>query len=276
MITITRPILAAILAASLLGACGDDGGDADADATIDAAATIDAPTFDAGPTFDAAVFDAGPTFDAVVFDAGPTFDAVPVSSDLRINEFVMDHNGASDTGEFVELRGTASTNYSAYKLVQINGDNFDTGIARGVVVSVHDVGTTDANGYFLPTIAANTFENGTQTLLLVHTSTAAVADDIDADDDGTIDNPLWAEIIDAVAVFDGVPDTDNTDRTYAGGAVLNKSVSPLVFGGASRIPDGTDTDSAGDWVSNTPKLDNTSAVSGQALNTPGAVNAVEP
>ena len=107
-----------------------------------------------------------------------------------------------------------------------------------------------------------------------------MSDDIDTNDDGAIDNEPWTALIDAVAVFDNRPDMDNMDHTYAGAAVLTKvfgpSNEPVEFGGASRIPNGMDANDANDWVSNTPEIDNMDIAAGEARNTPGAVNSVEP
>ncbi|MCP4446123.1 MAG: hypothetical protein GY811_12370 [Myxococcales bacterium] len=106
-----------------------------------------------------------------------------------------------------------------------------------------------------------------------------MAVDIDSDDDGVVDNGPWDQIVDAVAICDGVPASGSIDRTCVGAAVLNKtsdSCDPTVFGGASRIPDGTDTDIAADWTSNTPNFDNSGIASGEARNIPAAANSVEP
>lgn len=68
------------------------------------------------------------------------------------------------------------------------------------------------------------------------------------------------------------------DVTY-GGVTLGVAYDGLSFapGGASRIPDGTDTDSAADWMRNDFDLAGIDGyagtpVDGEALNTPGAVN----
>src|SRR5690606_9692036 len=49
-----------------------------------------------------------------------------------INEFVLNHVG-TDTHEYVEIKGTPGADYSAYSLIQVEGDS---GAASGVVDSV--------------------------------------------------------------------------------------------------------------------------------------------
>lgn len=188
---------------------------------------------------------------------------------VLINEF-----SASTTGtdvEFVEFFGTASTDFSAYTLLEIEGD----GTGSGTVDEVINLGTTDAGGFYLVNLPANALENGTLTLLLVTNFTGALGDDLDTDNDGIFDSTPWDAVVDAVAVTDG----GSGDLTY-GIPVLGPNydgLSSFAPGGASRIPDGFDTDSATDWVRNDfdlagiPGFSGTPIV-GEALNTPGAMN----
>ena len=135
---------------------------------------------------------------------------------------------------------------------------------------------TDANGIYLASLAANALENGTITLLLVKDFTGALNNDLDTNEDGVFDLTPWSTVIDAVAVHDG----GATDKTY-GTPVLTVSYDGLAYapGGASRIPDGYDTDAAADWVRNDfdlagiPGFTGT-IVLGEAYNTPGAPNAI--
>ena len=84
----------------------------------------------------------------------------------------------------------------------------------------------------------------------------------------------WGAIIDAVAVNDG----GASDLTY-GVPVLTAYYDGLAYapGGASRIPDGFDTESSTDWVRNDfdlagiPGFTGT-LVEGEAYNTPGETN----
>jgi predicted extracellular nuclease len=186
----------------------------------------------------------------------------------KINEF-----SASTTGtdvEYIEIIGLPDTDYSAYTLLEIEGDT--TG--AGVVDEVISLGTTDSNGLYLAPLAATALENGTITLLLVENFSGAFGADLDTDNDGSFDATPWDAIADAVAVNDG----GAGDITY-GAPTLGVSYDGLAFapGGASRIPDGFDTDAATDWVRNDFDLAGIggfagSIVLGEAYNTPGAAN----
>ena len=90
-------------------------------------------------------------------------------------------------------------------------------------------------------------ENGTVSLLLVTGFAGALGDDLDPNDDGTLDLPAGVTVVDSIAVNDGT----TGDLTY-GGVTLGVAYDgePFAPGGASRIPDGTDTDSTADWVRN--------------------------
>jgi len=194
-----------------------------------------------------------------------------LAADPLINEFVANHVGA-DTHEYVEVRGTPDTNYGSYAVVEIDGD----GSVAGRVNSVRAVGTTDDEGLWR-TAFLNSLQNGTSSLLLVEDATATVNSDLDTDNDGTLDVTPWERVVDDVAVTDG----GTSDRTYAT-VVLAEGFDGGSFtvGGASRIPNGVDTGSAGDWVRNDydgaglPGF--AGAVDrGEALNTPGVPNTTE-
>ncbi len=192
----------------------------------------------------------------------------------KINEF-----SASTTGtdvEFVEIFAVPNTDYSNLTILEIEGDF--SGTATGTVDEVIAVGTTDASGFWLASLAANSLENGTITLLLVEDFTGSAGNDLDTDDDGVFDSTPWTQILDAVAVNDG----GASDLTY-GVPVLGVSYDGLPYapGGASRIPDGADTDTAADWVRNDFDLAGITGytgtpVYGEAINTPGAANAAVP
>lgn len=187
-----------------------------------------------------------------------------------INEFVFNHTGTDDR-EFVEILGDPNTDYSNLWLIQIEGDS----PASGTIDSAVQLGTTDANGLWTTGLLNNAYENGTVTLLLVENFTGAVGDDVDLDNDGTTDSQPWSAIVDSVAVSDGGAD----DRTYASTVLApDFDGGSFTVGGASRIPDGTDTDSSSDWLRNDFDLAGFDGVAGtpdegEALNTPGAANA---
>ncbi|NJL87647.1 MAG: endonuclease [Leptolyngbyaceae cyanobacterium SM1_1_3] len=205
------------------------------------------------------------------FNSGQLFGAAGGPADPVINEFVFNHVG-SDNREFAEVFGDANTDYSGFSLLQIEGD----GSAAGIIDSVSAVGSTDGSGFWTTGFLSNVFENGTVTLLLVENFLGAVGDDLDTDDDGVIDVAAWDRIVDSVAVSDG----GSSDRAYADVVLVPgfDGLNNFTAGGASRLPNGADTDTVADWVRNdfdlagidgntgTPEL-------GEAFNTPGAVNA---
>ncbi len=189
-----------------------------------------------------------------------------------INEFVFNHIG-TDASEYAEIVGSANTDYSAYTLLQLEGDN---GSFFGRVTSAQTLGSTDARGFWATGSLNNVYQNGTQTLLLVEGFTGSVNDDLDTNDDGVLDVRPWTNLVDSVAVSDG----GSGDLTYST-TVLAPGFDGDTFtpGGASRIPNGTDTDTAADWVRNDFDLAGIpgfagTPVEGEALNTPGATNAL--
>lgn len=186
-----------------------------------------------------------------------------------INEFSVSTAGTDV--EYFEIFGVANTDYSDYWVLELEGDS---GVASGSIDGEFRLGTTDANGLYLVNLPANTVENGTITLLLVQAFTGALGTDLDTNNDGVLDVSPWTSIIDCVGVDDG----GAGDLNYCG-VVLGVSYDGLPFapGGASRIPDGLDTDTAADWVRNDfdlagiPGFTGT-AVAGEAFNTPGSAN----
>lgn len=243
-----------------------------ADNTLRRLASVCIGDTDPADAFDPAVEWEGfatDTFDGL--GAHACGDAEPVTP--VINEFSANITGPDVAGsEYVEVLGAPGADLSAYTVLEIEGDS---GAAVGVVDEVIVLGTADADGRILASLPSNGLENGTISLLLVTGFAGALGDDLDADNDGVFDAPTF-EIIDAVAVNDG----SAGDVTY-GGTVLTAQYDGQAFapGGASRIPDGTDTDTTADWIRNDfdgaglPGFTGTPA-EGEALNTPGAANAI--
>ena len=164
------------------------------------------------------------------------------AADPKINEFSASTAGTDV--EYVEIYGDPSTDYSAYTVLEIEGD---AGTAVGTVDEVIALGTTDSNGLYLVNLPANALENGTITLLLVQNFTGTLNADLDTDNDGTFDIMPWDAIVDAVAVNDG----GAGDLTYGVPSLgVSYDGQPFAPGGASCIPDGADTDTAADWVRN--------------------------
>jgi len=189
-----------------------------------------------------------------------------------INEFVFNHV-SFDTFEYVEILATPNTDLSNLTVLEIEGDS--TG--AGTVDEVITLGTTDANGFFTTSFLADAFENGSVSLLLVENFTGAFGQDLDTDNDGVLDITPWDSVLDAIAVSDG----GSSDQTYADVVFTPgfDGFNSFTAGGASRIPNGVDTDTLADWVRNDFDLAGIAGFAGtpevgEAFNTPGAENAV--
>jgi len=198
-----------------------------------------------------------------------------------INEYVANHTnytGTDDDHEFVEIYGSPSTDYSSLTILSVEGDTSTSTGTIGYIDRVYAVGTTDANGFWMTSYLTNELENGSMTLLLVSGFSGAQGDDIDADNDGVIDNVLWTGIIDSIAISDGDAGDGHYSSVILSSSMDNSSYTP---GGASRIPNGTDTNSVSDWVRNNyfgDGLPGSEGITspGEAYNTPGATNAYIP
>lgn len=209
------------------------------------------------------------TFGAV--NTGQTF-AVRISSELRINEFVFNHNGY-DTYEYVEIAGFPATDYKQYKLLAIEGDAGATGTIDGVF----SLGTTDDNGLWHTGFLENKLENGTLTLLLVKNFTGNAGDDLDTNDNGSLDVLPWEGLVDEIAVSDA----GSADFTYSS-TVLNPNFDSAssAVGGSSRFSGGDGAYTAAEWVRNDFEgeglpVNSLSARTGEAINTPGLPNKIK-
>lgn len=210
-------------------------------------------------------------------------DGTRLTTDLTDFTFAIDGTGDLLTIE-IDLTSTSGFEPLAVDNVRVSGSQFsysllviegdDTG--PGTIDNVFNVGTTDADGIWDTGFLNGQLENGTQTILLVENFTGSVGDDIDTADDGTIDNVLWDEIVDSVAVSDeGTGDqvysTVVLDTTFSGG--------PFAPGGASRIPNATTPAAdASAWLRNDFDVDPsfpvlvTPLAPNTAVNSPGGLN----
>ena len=191
-----------------------------------------------------------------------------------INEWVANHTGSPDSHEFVEVFGTPNTDYSYLSVIHVEGDSSTTTGTIGRIDRVYQVGTTDADGYWFTGFLSDEIENGSMTLLLVSGFTGAVGDDIDSNNDGTMDTTFWTAIVDDIAASDG----GGTDATYAS-TELYPNFDGITYtpGGASRIPNGTDNDAVSDWMRNDYEGCGLPGFEGnlddEACNTPGEENS---
>ena len=241
-----------------------------ADNTLRRKDTICAGDKDGSNAFDPSVEWEGFATDTFGGLGAHTASCGPATQEPKLNEFSASTLGADV--EYVEVYGSPATDYSAYTVLEIEGDGSGSGVVDEVIL----VGTTDAAGFWLGSLAANALENGTLTLLLVKDFTGALNNDLDTNNDGTFDVTPWSATCDAVAVNDGTAG----DLTY-GIPSLGAYYDGLPYapGGASRFPDGLDTEAATDWVRNDFDLAGIpgytgTIILGEAYNTPGAANAI--
>ncbi len=180
---------------------------------------------------------------------------------------VLNEASVSTTGpdvEYLEVLGPPTADLSALTVLQVEGDAANPSV--GQVVTTHPVGVTDEAGLWVGEYES-VLGNGTLTLLLVDGWTGETRADGDLGD-----------VVDSVAFHDGGSD----DVVYSS-TVLDEDLPGVSFtpGGASRIPDGIDTDSTVDWVANDFDLAGIAGFEGslrggEARNTPGQPNSTEP
>jgi predicted extracellular nuclease len=213
----------------------------------------------------------------VMLLVGLTMPLAAQPAEPIINEFSFNTVGSPDV-EYIEIFGTPNTDYSNYRVIQVEGDAA-TGFAAvqpGLVDTIGVLGTTNAQGYFTVSYTNGELENGTTTLLLVKNATPNLVPvlDLDTNNDGTLDATPWDAIVDSVAVND-----NGTGDVIYSSVVLMPNFDGGVFtpGGASRIPNGVDTNAVSDWKRNDFDLAGIAGftgtpVVGEALNTPNAIN----
>jgi len=177
--------------------------------------------------------------------------ASTASAQIQINEIVINPPGADNGREYVELRATGPVSIpSGLHLLQIDGD----GTSAGVIDFAWDLSTATfgSNGLLLrrdsaavlnPAPEAGTnvivqdfapdLENGSATWLLVGGFSGAVGLDLDADNDGAIDNIStvpWTSIFDGIGYFEESlddPAGQADEFTYADDFSLPAFPSPL-------------------------------------------------
>ncbi|HSM44729.1 MAG TPA: ExeM/NucH family extracellular endonuclease [Acidimicrobiia bacterium] len=129
---------------------------------------------------------------------------------ITINEIRIDQPGA-DTDEYFELTGDPNASLDGLTYLVIGDGAGGSGVIEAVVDL--DGNSLDEDGFFVaaestftlgtPDLVTNlNFENGDNvTHLLVRDFTGANGDDLDNNDDGTLDLTPWAEIVDLIALI---------------------------------------------------------------------------
>jgi hypothetical protein len=160
--------------------------------------------------------------------------AALAQSTLRFNEVMVNVPGNDNGFEYFEVRGEPGASLAGVWIVTIDGDNNTTGtsVATGKVDFAYDLSafSLGSNGLLLlrdsatvlqPAPAPETtviagpdfqgcgstntlpavnidIENGTASYLLVRGFTGAICDDLDTDNNGTLDTTPWTQVLDAV------------------------------------------------------------------------------
>lgn len=222
------------------------------------------------------VSDAGNAYEDGSATFNVTDDEQFVVPAIVINELRTDNIG-TDTEEYVEIYG-ATPGYSLTRVSLIVLGDFGANDLTGTVERVYSLAGNTATGkYFVignqnmtgatPDLApgTNIFENNDSlTFMLVSDFTGTLNDDLDADNDGTLDSTPWGTIIDAVSIVEPGSAPDSVGFGYAEGLgftnIAGEFLTPVhVF----RNPDGT-----GGWV------EGPLGAEGEiALDTPGAENS---
>lgn len=198
-----------------------------------------------------------------------------------INEFFADDTGADDA-EFIELFGSPGESLMGLSLIVVDGDtggNTTTSTSYRRVNEQFDFTseTIPTDGFYVlgfgttpnvdQSLTSSFLQNGSQTYALVRTSDIAFdATDTDELTQISVDN-ITANLIDAVGYTDG-----SSDDIYFGATDLSDG-SGFAIDTAQRAPNGLDTDSASDWLTESTFPSSELADTGA---TPGVVNVPEP
>ena len=159
--------------------------------------------------------------------ASTTFATASSGLDIEINEVRTEQSGA-DIDEFIELRGNAGASLDGLTYIVIgDGDSFPP-TQNGYIEAVVDLSgnSIGSSGYFV--IAEDTFTLGTADLtaalnfegsdnvshFLVSGFTGSLNQDLDEDDDGTLDITPWDSILDCFALLKNATPDGNSDEYY--------------------------------------------------------------
>ncbi|WP_136636732.1 ExeM/NucH family extracellular endonuclease [Pseudooceanicola onchidii] len=131
-------------------------------------------------------------------------------TEVMINEISISTTGTDR--EFVEFLALPGTDLTSYSLIAVDGNGEirtvldlegSAGTGNGKYLVANGVTQGNFNVQADQTIPDNFFTNASRSYLLVQNFSGAVGDDIDANDDGTIDAMPWTKVSDSVAVVSG-------------------------------------------------------------------------
>lgn len=135
---------------------------------------------------------------------------VAFAQTIQFNEFRPDPPGApsQDPGTY-EIIGMPGMLVPNFQIIQIEGDpgGANPGDINNLFSFLNSGQTFDSNGLF--TVNAGNFESPSFTLVLTVTSTSlTLSSDVDADDNGAIDNlSVFGDVQDAITVLDLASDS---------------------------------------------------------------------
>jgi hypothetical protein len=189
-------------------------------------------------------------------------DDVVAPTGVLLNEISVNPPGNDQPNEFVELEGPANSLLNKVYFVSVEGDgNANQGLATyvfdftgknfgnnglilldGVTATFSpDGGTTVLNDTAFD--AASTLQNGSNSFLVIFSPTPiTTSQDLDTNNDGTLDLPSGASVLDGIGWLD--PSTPG-GKSY--GATLSLSAATDPPQAASRILSNTAPNSASSW-----------------------------
>ena len=187
---------------------------------------------------------------------------------VQINEIRIDQD-STDNSEYFELFGTPGESLNNLWYVVLGDTGSGTSGANGFGNSGEVEAAVDLTGNSIPSdgiflAVESSFENGAGeafdgvvpdltasfsfensdnvTHMLVTNFTGAVSDDLDTNDDGTLDTTPWTSVVDAIGLVETAPPPAASGEDWAYGAALGFSnIGPngtFVPGQVYRKPNG--------------------------------------
>ncbi len=157
------------------------------------------------------------------------------ASAQTINEVRIDQP-SGDVDEYFELAGTPSASLNGLTYVVIGDGSGGSGTIEAAISL--DGSSFDSNGFFVAAEATFTlgtadlttdlpFENGDNvTHLLVSGFSGSVGDDLDTNDDCSLDTQPWTSVVDGVALIEEANPPTGTECHYADDFVNVSAVGP--------------------------------------------------
>lgn len=204
-----------------------------------------------------------------LFSPGTQINGTPFSRTVAINELRISSQSDDNISNYVEIFGAANTSLDGLSLVVLSGE-FEPGqvdfafdltgltidddnlllVANSNIANAIPQAVTEANDL----LTSFDFFGSPSTFLIVENFTASSGDDLDTDDDGTLDGTFFDAVLDSVSLIDG---DGNPDVSYSQTIVgPDGNFAPA---GIARDVDGTGTFQQlafGDFSEDTPGTSN--------------------